>query len=68
MDLPMDSRPTQKRIQATAIGTRTAEIGLEVTERSLSVSQQVTLSLRVPSDLILHNGMGPALCHYVHLY
>ncbi len=68
MDLPMDLQPTQKNIRATAIGTRPTEMGLEVTERSLSVSHHVTWSLRVPSDLMLHNGMGRALCHEVHLY
>ncbi len=63
MDLPMVFQPVQKHTQATAIGTRTAEIVLEVTERSLTVSEQVTWSLRVPSGLILQNGMGPAMCH-----
>ncbi len=61
MDLPMVSQPAQKHIQATAIGYRTAEIGMEVTERSLTVSEKVIWPLRVPSDLILHNGMGPAM-------
>ncbi len=45
---------------------RTADMGMEVADKSLTVSRKVKGSLRVHSDLMLPNGKGPAVCHYQH--